>query len=105
MAFYAFDACGTFDVPITGLIHVGANRGSEYWAYCARTHGPLLYVEAIPELAEFVRQRLDPRRQHFVRQAVVSDVAGETVSFHVASNDGASSSMSRPVAMPTSTRT
>jgi FkbM family methyltransferase len=96
MAFYAFDACATFDVPITGLIHVGANRGSEYPTYCARTHGPLLYVEAIPEMAEFVRQRLDPHRPHFMRQAVVSDVAGETVSFHVASNDGESSSLLAP---------
>lgn len=96
VAFYVFDACPTFDVPITGLIHVGANRGSEYATYCARTHGPLLYVEAIPELAELVRQRLDPQRPHFMRQAVVSDVAGETVSFHVASNSGGSSSLLAP---------
>ena len=96
MAFYAFDACATFDVPITGLIHVGANRGSEYATYCARTHGPLLYVEAIPEMAAFVRQRLDPHRPHFMRQAVVSDVAGETVPFHIASNNGGSSSMLAP---------
>ena len=62
MAFYVFDACPMFDVPITGLVHVGANRGSEYATYCVRTHGPLLYVEAIPELAELVRRRFDPRR-------------------------------------------
>jgi FkbM family methyltransferase len=96
MTFYAFDACATFDVPINGLIHVGANRGSEYATYSARTHGPLLYVEAIPELAELVRQRLDPERPHFMRQALVSDVAGETVTFHVASNRGGSSSMLPP---------
>jgi FkbM family methyltransferase len=96
VAFYVFDACPTFDVPITGLIHVGANRGSEYATYCVRTHGPLLYIEAIPELAELVRQRLDPQRPHFMRQAVVSDVAGETVPFHVASNRGGSSSLLAP---------
>jgi FkbM family methyltransferase len=96
VAFYVLDACALFDVPVTGLIHVGANRGKEYPTYRARTHGPLLYVEAIPEMAEFVRQRLDPQRPHFLRQAVVSDVAGETVSFHVASNDGGSSSLLAP---------
>jgi FkbM family methyltransferase len=96
VAFYVFDACPMFDVPITGLVHVGANRGSEYATYCVRTHGPLLYVEAIPELAELVRRRLDPRRPHFMRQAVVSDVAGETVLFHVASNNGGSSSLLAP---------
>ena len=96
MAFYVFDACPTFDVPITGLIHVGANRGTEYAAYLARTHGPLLDVEAIPEMASMVQQRLDPQRPHFMRQALVSDVAGETVPFHVASNQGGSSSMLAP---------
>jgi FkbM family methyltransferase len=96
VGFYAFDACATFDVPITGLIHVGANRGSEYQTYCARIHGPLLYVEAIPEMAEDLRQRLDPERPHFIRQALVAEVAGETVSFHVASNQGGSSSILAP---------
>ena len=96
MGFYAFDACATFDVPITGLIHVGANRGSEYRSYCERTHGPLLYVEAIPEMAEHVRRILEPSRPHVMRQAVVSDVAGEAVTFHVASNNGGSSSLLAP---------
>ncbi len=96
MAFNALDKCAAFDVPITGLIHVGANRGNEYPAYHVRTHGPLLYVEAIPDLAEHVRRRLDPQRPHHVHQAVVSDQAGETVTFHVSSNDGLSSSMLEP---------
>ena len=86
----------TYEVPVTGLIHIGANHGGEYPAYRTRTHGPLLYIEAIPELAGFVQRRLDPQRPHFIRQAVVSDVAGETISFHVASNGGGSSSMLAP---------
>ena len=96
MAVSVLSFCATFDVPITGLVHVGANRGHEYPAYHARTHGPLLYVEALPHMAESLRSRLDPERPHFMRQAVVSDVAGEAVSFHVASNNGASSSMLAP---------
>lgn len=96
MPFHVLDACSTFDVPVSGLIHVGANRADEYPTYHERTHGPLLYVDAIPEMAEFVQQRLDPDRPHFVRQAVLSDTAGERVTFHVASNDGGSSSMLEP---------
>ena len=96
MGFYPLDACVTFDVPVTGLIHVGANNAGEYTSYRARTHGPVLYIEAIPEIADQVRPRLDPDRPHFIHQAVVSDVAGETVSFHVASNAGQSSSMLAP---------
>ena len=96
MAVSVLSACATFDVPVTGLVHVGANRGHEYPAYHARTHGPLLYVEALPHMAESLRSRLDPERPHFMRQAVVSDVAGQAVLFHVASNNGASSSMLTP---------
>ena len=93
MALSVLSACATFDVPINGLIHVGANRGHEYPAYHARTHGPLLYVEALPHMAESLRSRLDPERPHFMRQAVVSNVAGEIVSFHVSSHNGVSSSL------------
>lgn len=96
MAFNVLDTCADYEVPITGLIHVGANRGDEYPAYHARTQGPLLYVEAIPEMAEFVRRRLDPDRPHDVHQGVVSESAGETVTFHLASNDGGSSSLLEP---------
>jgi FkbM family methyltransferase len=85
--------CATFDVSIEGLIHVGANRAKEYDAYHARTSGPLLYVEAIPEMARFVAAKLDPKRPHFVHQAVVSDAAGQAVRFNVSSNDGKSSSL------------
>ncbi|MBW9204504.1 FkbM family methyltransferase [Mumia sp. zg.B17] len=87
------DGCARFGVPIRGLIHVGANSGQEYPEYQARTTGPLLYVEAIPALAERVRQRLDPHRPHVIRQALLSDTTGDAVTFHVSSNGGASSSM------------
>jgi FkbM family methyltransferase len=87
------DCCATFDVPVDGLIHIGANRANEYPSYHARTSGPLLYIEAIPDMSEYVAAKLDPQRPHFVRQAVVSDTSGETVRFNVSSNDGKSSSL------------
>jgi FkbM family methyltransferase len=87
------DCCAAFEVLIDGIIHVGANRANEYSSYRARTGGPLLYIEAIPEMAKYVATKLDPKRPHFVRQAVVSDTSGETVKFNVSSNDGLSSSM------------
>lgn len=96
MALYPLDACMTYEVPVTGLIHVGANAGGEYPTYHARTQGPLLYIEALPDLAAYVQRRLDPQRPHFIRQTVVSDVSGETVTFHVASNNGGSSSILPP---------
>lgn len=86
-------ACAARHIPIKGLIHVGANDASEYPYYAAKTRGPLLYVEAIPEIAETTRQRLDPGRPHYIRQAAVAETSGETVTFHISSNEGMSSSL------------
>lgn len=85
--------CATHRIPIRGLIHVGANRADEYDYYASNTQGPLLFIEAIPELVETVRRRLDPSRPHYVRQAAVAESSGTTVSFNIASNSGLSSSL------------
>lgn len=86
-------ACYDFSIPVEGVIHVGANRAKEYWLYQQANVDLLLYVEAIPELVEVVQQKLDSSKNHFVRQAVVTDVSGERVNFNVSSNDGLSSSI------------
>lgn len=88
--------CASRGIPIRGLIHVGANNAGEYDYYARKTQGPLLYVEAIPSLVENVQRRLDPTRPHYVHQAAAAEVSGETVTFHVASNNGMSSSLLKP---------
>lgn len=85
--------CSLHHIPIKGLIHVGANNGQEYQHYHKNLQGALLYVEAIPELAAIVQAKLDPRRPHYLCQAVASDTSGEIITFNIASNNGESSSM------------
>ncbi|MCG8442360.1 MAG: FkbM family methyltransferase [Caulobacterales bacterium] len=87
------ELCAKFAVPMRGVLHVGANRGQEYADYAAATAGPILYVEAIPELAADLATRLDPARPHRVVTAVCAARTGDEVTFNVSSNDGLSSSL------------
>lgn len=82
-----------FGLIVTGILHVGANDGDEYRSYCALTVGPIAFVEAIPQMADKIKARLDPARDDICINAVCSDEAGQIVKFNVASNHGLSSSM------------
>jgi FkbM family methyltransferase len=77
---------------VSGVIHVGANLGQEREIY-AEHDLAVLWVEPIPSV--FARLQLNVAglpRQHCVN-ALVSDEDGREFTFHVASNDGASSSI------------
>lgn len=87
------DICSAFAVPLEGVIHVGANHGREYLGYSRTVPGAILFFEAMPHLAKEIGEALDPTKPHFVRQAVVGEVSGQTVTFNVASNDSRSSSI------------
>lgn len=77
---------------VTGVIHVGANAGQERHLYHAHRLD-VVWIEPIPEvfarleanIAEFPRQR--------AVQGLVSDVDGRAYDFHVANNQGLSSSI------------
>lgn len=77
---------------VHGVIHVGANVGQEREQY--RKCGlQVLWVEPIPEVfATLQRNIASLPRQHAI-QALLADQAGQTHSFHVASNKGGSSSI------------
>ena len=76
-----------------GVIHVGANSGQEFEAYRSADIGCVIYIEPIPHIFRILRDRisLDPR--HIAVNALCSDRDGERVTFHVASNNGQSSSI------------
>jgi FkbM family methyltransferase len=81
-----------FPTPVTGVVHVGANSGQEREAY--RDLGlHVLWVEPIPEVfAQLVANIRGIRNQRAV-QALVTDRDGQECDFHVANNQGASSSL------------
>lgn len=75
-----------------GVIHVGANTGQERDLY-ASFGLRVVWIEPIPEVFdELQRNVADFPYQRAVR-ALVTDTSGETVAFHVSSNDGLSSSI------------
>lgn len=75
---------------VTGVIHIGANSGQERHLYGSRE---VIWVEAIPALAEELRRNIADFPTHRAINTVLSERDGDVVEFHVASNDGLSSSM------------
>ena len=74
------------------IIHVGANSGGERYLY--ESIGlDVLWVEAIPSVYNILCNNIRSFKNQRALNALVADVSGRTYSFHVASNDGASSSI------------
>jgi FkbM family methyltransferase len=76
-----------------GVIHVGANAGQEFPAYRAAGLAWGLYIEALPEAFERLRLTLAASSTHLAINALCADDDGKETLFHVASNEGQSSSM------------
>jgi FkbM family methyltransferase len=76
----------------TGIIHVGASTGQEIGAYRSVGIQPVLAIEPLDApYAALVKEIGDAAGVYPVK-ACLSDRAGRHVEFHVASNDGMSSS-------------
>lgn len=77
----------------TGILHVGGHFGQESHWY-AEMGKPVVWVEAMPAAAARLRQTIAPYPTQRLVEACLSNVDGQTVSFHVSANDsGASSSL------------
>lgn len=77
---------------IDTVIHVGANEGQErelYATYDLNVH----WIEPIPEVFERLRAALQPFPKQKAYKALILDRDGITCTLHVASNNGASSSI------------
>ena len=76
----------------TGVIHVGANVGQERSLY-ARYDLPVVWVEPIPEVFAVLRDNIERFPRQIALEGLVTDRDDAVYRFHVASNDGASSSI------------
>ncbi len=81
------------NIPIYGIVHVGANNGVEADSYYATKADTCVYVEPIPEVFGRLEKNVSRFPRHFAVQALCTDRDGETVTFNVSSNGGASSSV------------
>ena len=75
-----------------GVIHVGANTGQEAKSYAALGL-PVLWIEPIPEVFEVLLKNIQPYPKQQALNELIADVDGQTVTLHVANNQGASSSI------------
>ena len=75
-----------------GIFHVGAHRGQEAADY-DRIRKPVLWVEAIPEIADSLEESVRALYRQIVVCACLSSRDGDEVQFHIANNDGQSSSL------------
>jgi len=77
---------------VDGVIHVGANCGRERDTY--ETFAlEVLWVEPIPEVFGRLQQNVRGYERQRAVMALVTDVDGREYDFHLASNNGASSSI------------
>ena len=77
---------------VSGVIHVGANTGQERGVY--KKYGlRVIWVEPIPEVFETLKANLIGFPQQRALQYLVSDQDDTEYRFHIANNNGASSSI------------
>jgi FkbM family methyltransferase len=77
---------------VSGVIHVGANTGQEIKLYAA--HGlSVVWIEPIPDIFEKLQTNLAGFPRQIAIQGLVTDLDNVEYQFHLASNNGASSSI------------
>ncbi len=77
---------------VSGVVHVGANVGQERELYS--THGlSVVWIEPIPEVFTQLNANIRDFKNQFAFQALVTDVDDKEYEFHIANNNGASSSV------------
>lgn len=79
-----------FNVKPSGVVHIGAHNGEESAEYDQMGWTPVIWLEAIPHLAEGLKLRLDLSTNKVI-QALVWSESGLTLQFKVASQTMASS--------------
>ena len=77
---------------IKGVIHVGANTGQEIQLY-AKYGLSVVWIEPIPEVFETLKSNLIGVPKQIAVKGLVTDVENNEYEFHLANNNGASSSI------------
>ena len=77
---------------VSGVIHVGANMGQERMQYA--DHGlNVLWIEPIPQVFEKLEKNVRSFAKQRAIRALITDRKDAEYPFHIASNEGASSSI------------
>jgi FkbM family methyltransferase len=74
------------------VLHIGAHRGQEA-EYYNKVGLKVIWIEASPAMFEILNINITKYKNQRAVCALLGDVEGKLVDFHIASNDGASSSI------------
>jgi FkbM family methyltransferase len=77
---------------ISGVVHVGANIGQERKVY-SKYGLSVIWVEPIPYVFENLVKNISEFENQLAFQALLTDSEDEEIEFHIANNNGASSSI------------
>lgn len=98
------DLVEKYSMDIRGVLHVGAHLAEETDVYNELNVGPVVWVEANPEVLPRILERLKPHPAQTLVQALVYSEDGLILDFNVTNYDGMSSSIlefgSHPVFSP-----
>ena len=90
---YPFDLITGLARTTSGVLHVGANIGQEFDDYRAAGLDLIAWVEADHDIAMQLEEKIAAEPNQIVLHGLCGARDGERVPFHVASNEGQSSSM------------
>lgn len=76
-----------------GVLHVGAHFGQEAPEYAAIGCNRMIFIEAIPEVYEKLKENIRDYPDAMAINVCISDKNEEGVDFHIANNEGQSSSL------------
>lgn len=77
---------------IKGIIHVGANTGQEIQLY-KKYNLSVAWIEPIPEVFEALKSNIKDAPKQIALNGLVTDIDDKEYQFHLANNNGASSSI------------
>ena len=85
-----------FGITPTGILHVGGHLAEEAEAYRTLGFEPVIWVEALPDIAEQATMRIKEFSNQKVVCATLASTSGQELTFYRAGNEGSSSSLLEP---------
>jgi FkbM family methyltransferase len=75
------------------VVHCGGHKGQEEHLYEESEFKKVIWIEAIPELADFMKKKFGAKSKHEVINTALWSISDEELDFHLSSNSKASSSI------------
>ena len=81
------------NLKITGVLHCGANEGQEREVYNQLIDGEIIWIEAIKEVFEKLKENIEPYQKQTAIYACLSNQDDTSIVFNISNNESQSSSM------------